>query len=111
MKFKGIEVKGAFKVKEYINFFELWQNDDMIYLESTDGEDYWAKREFDENGMVNYFRDSDGYWWRREYDNQGKERYYENNMGVIRDHRPKQTKELSVKQISDLLGYDVKVVK
>jgi len=109
MKFKGIEIKGTFEVREYGKYFEIWQNGKNIYLEITDG--FWLKYEYNDKGKVKHFRDSDGYWWKREYDNQGKERYYENNMGVIRDHRPKQTKELSVKQISDLLGYDVKVVK
>jgi len=106
-----MEVKGTFKVREDDLHFEVWQKGNEIYWENTNGGTYWVKREFDDKGRFNHFRDSDGYWWRREYDNQDKEIYYENNMGVIRNNRPKQTKELSVKQISDLLGYDVKVVK
>ena len=60
MKFKGIEVKGTFKVIEYINFFEVWQGGNEIYWESIKGEDYWGKCEYDENGNCNYYEDSDG---------------------------------------------------
>ena len=68
MKFKGMEVKGMFEVREKIGFFEVWQNGNMIYLETTKGDDYWVKYE---------------------YDNQGKRIYVENSNGVIRDYRTK----------------------
>ena len=89
MKFKGIEIKGNFEVREKIGFFEVWQNGNMIYWENTNGGIYWLKREFDDKGRFNYFRDSDGYWWRREFDEKGCVIYYEKSNGKIVDHRPK----------------------
>ena len=71
MKFKGIEIKGSFEVREEHSYFEICQNGNMIYFETTNGDNYWAKREFD---------------------NKGKEIYYENSNGKIVDKRPKTRK-------------------
>jgi len=60
MKFKGIEVTGKFGVREYDGYFEIWQNDKKIYWESTNGDDYWAKREYDNKGIEIYFENSNG---------------------------------------------------
>ena len=61
MKFKGIEVKGTFEVREETRHFEIWKDDKMIYFEGTDGFDFWVKREYDDNGNVTYYENSDGY--------------------------------------------------
>jgi len=71
MKFKGIEVKGTFEVREETRHFEIWKDDKMIYFEGTDGFDFWVKREYDDNGNVTY---------------------YENSNGKITDNRPKTKK-------------------
>ena len=68
MKFKGIEVTGKFELRQFDDYFEIYQNGNKIYVESNKG--FWAIREFDENG---------------------KENYYENRYGFINDNRPKKT--------------------
>jgi hypothetical protein len=57
-----------------------------------------------------YYEDSNGYWYKREFDEQENEVYYEDSNRLIIDNRPK-VKELTVKDIEELLGYSVKVVK
>jgi len=71
MKFKGIEIKGNFEVREEPSYFDIFQNGNVIYWERTDGVDYWCKSE---------------------YDKQGIEIYYENSNGCITDKRPKTKK-------------------
>ena len=64
---------------------------------------------FDENGNQKYCENSTGFWSRREFDENGKERYFENSHGVIKGNRLK-LKELSVAEVSKLLGYEVKII-
>ena len=89
MKFKGIEVTGNFEVREGFFCFEIWQNGKRIYIERTDGDNYWVKYKYDENGNCNYYEDRDGYWWKKEFDEKGCVIYYENSNGKIVDNRPK----------------------
>ena len=85
------------------------KNNNKIYFEDSTG--VWVKREYDENNNKIYYEDSNGYWGKSEYDENSNILYYEDSTGFIIDKRPKETKELTVKEISDLLGYDIKVVK
>jgi len=89
MKFKGIEVTGNFEVREGFFCFEIWQNGKRIYIERTDGDNYWGKYKYDENGNCNYYEDRDGYLWKKEFDDKGCVIYYEKSNGKIVDHRPK----------------------
>ena len=89
MKFEGTEIKGTFEVREENWYFEVWQNGNMIYIERTDGDNYWGKHEYADNNMADYFIDSYGCWWKREFDDKGNVIYYENDEGVIIDERPK----------------------
>ena len=69
---------------------------------------------YDKNSNEIYFEDSTGGWVKREYDENNNRIYYEDSAGYIIDKRPnrfKSMKELTVKEISDLLGYDIKIVK
>ena len=103
-----MEIKNLFRNIEYpIRLYD--KNSNEIYYENSDG--YWVKKEYDENNNRIYYKDSNSFWRKREYDQNSKEIYYESSTGYIEDKRPKLVKELTVKEISVLLGYDVKVVK
>ena len=126
MKFKGIELKGTYKViccatrfevynekdhriyyEDSNGFWEKWEYNEkgnVIYYENSNG--YWSKREYDEKGNVIYFEDNEGYWAKWEYDEKGNEIYYENSNGKIIDNR---AKELTIEEIEKLLGYKIKI--
>ena len=88
---------------------EYDKNDNTIYYEDSTG--FWGKSEYDKNNNEIYFENSVSCWVISEYDENSNRIYYEDSNGIIGDNRPKPTKELTVKEISDLLGYDIKVVK
>ena len=52
-----------------------------------------------------------GNYYFKVFDSNGNEIYYESSKGKIIDNRPKPTKEMTIQQICDELGYNVKVVK
>ena len=126
MKFKGIELKGTYKVICCATSFEVYnEKDNVIYFESSDGfwakkeydekcnqiyfEDsngYWAKWEYNEKGNEIYSEDSNGYWAKWEYNEKGNEIYFENSDGIIIDKR---VKELTIEEIEKLLGYKIKI--
>ena len=81
----------------------------QIYYESSNG--FWCKSKYDSNGNKIYFEDSYGFWSRREYDSNGREFYYENSNGEIEDKRPKPVVELTMEELSQKLGYEVKIKK
>ena len=84
---------------------EYDQNGKLIYSEDSDG--YWSKSEYDQNGNKIYIEYSSGYWSKHEYDQNGKEIYFQNSNGIIIDKRPKII-ELSLEEIADKLGLNVK---
>ena len=97
-------------ISGYWNAREYDSNGNQIYYEDS-SKDWW-KREFDSNGNQIYFENSDDKWFKREFDSSGNEIYFENSQdGIVIDKRPKPAKELTVSEISELLGYEVKVVK
>ena len=123
MKFKGIELKGTYKVICYDTSFEVYnEKGNVIYHENSNGKrkydgkgnviyyensnGYWSKREYDEKGNVIYYENSNGYWSKREYDEKGNEIYFEDSKGEIIDAR---VKELTIEQIEKLLGYKIKI--
>jgi len=65
----------------------------------------------DKNGNQTYFENSNGYWFKREFDSNGKEIYFENSDGDILDNRPKKHVTLTIKEIADKLGVDVKTLQ
>jgi hypothetical protein len=89
--------------REYIS------NGKEIYIENSHG--YWTKREYDSNGNVIYSENSYGYWGKREYDSNGKEIYYEDSEGFIHDSRPKPVVEMTLQEIADKVGVDVKSIR
>lgn len=110
MKLKGIELKGTYKVKfedDYLKVYDDKGNE--IYFENSAGD--WSKREYDDNGNETYYENAIGYWSKRENDEKGNRIYFENNYGIIIDKRPKPIKELTVSEVSKLLGYEIKIVK
>lgn len=94
-------------VKEF-PFIIKNSNGKEIYHENIDG--YWWKMEYDSIGNQIYFGNSDGYWWKREYDSNDNQIYFENSYGKIRDDRSK-TVELTLDEIAEKLGIDVKLLK
>jgi len=125
VKIKSIKIKA--KKSEYpIQLFD--SNSNRIYYENSDG--YWRKREYDPNDNEIYFEDSNGFWYKKKYDSNGNDIYYENSKGywykngfdsngnlvyhetsdgIIEDKRP--VKEMTIEEISKLLGYEVKIIK
>ena len=57
-----------------------------------------------------YYENSNGTWSKTEYDAKGKMIYYETSDGIIIDNRPKIV-ELTLQDIADKLGIDVKQLK
>ena len=128
MELKGIKLKGAYKIKNYAKslevydekgnriyyeekngYWEKWEYDkkgNMTYYEISGG--YWQKREYDEKGNEIYYESSQGRWAKREYDKKGNLIYYRNNDSEIIDNR---VRELTIEQIENLLGYNIKIEK
>jgi hypothetical protein len=84
-------------------------NGKEIYSENSHG--YWTKSEYDSDGNVIYFESSNGYWHKREYDSNKNLIYCEDSEGVIRDNRPKPVVEMTLQEIADKLGMDVKSIR
>jgi hypothetical protein len=85
------------------------ENGNEIYYEDSNG--YWEKREYDLNGKEIYWEDSTEAWVKREFDLNGKEIYFENSNGIVRDNRPKPVVEMTLQEIADKLGMDVKSIR
>jgi hypothetical protein len=84
-------------------------NGNEIYYEDPDG--FWEKREYDSNGKQIYLENSFGFWEKIEFDSKGKAIYLENSKGVVDDNRPKPVVELTMEELSQRLGYEVKIKK
>lgn len=89
--------------------YEYDSKGNLPYYENSTG--YWEKREYDSKGNVIYYKDSDGYWSKREYDSNGKEIYYKDSDGYIIDNRPKKEVVLTLDQIAEKFGCNVKDLK
>ena len=85
------------------------KNYKVIYSEDSDG--YWIKRKYDDKGHLIYNENSDGYWCKREYDDQDNTIYYENSHRKIIDNRPKPVVEMTLQEVADKLGMDVKSIR
>ena len=84
-------------------------NGKVIYYENSDG--YWSRSEYDSNGKEIYYEEPNGLWWKSEYDSKGNRIYYENSHGYIEDNRPKPVVELTMEELTQRLGYEVKIKK
>jgi len=85
------------------------ENGKEIYYENSHG--YWIKREYHSNGKEIYYENSDGYWSKGEYDSDGNLIYYENSNGIGHDSRPKPVVEMTLQEVADKLGMDVKSIR
>ncbi len=81
----------------------------QIYYENSEG--YWVEQEYNSNGNQIYYENSHGYWQKKEYDSNKKEIFYENSEGVILDNRPKPVVEMTLQEVADKLGMDVKSIR
>jgi len=88
---------------------EFDSNNNEIYWENSDG--FWVKKEYDSNNNEIYYENSDGLWSKREYDSNNNLIYYEDSDGTIRGNRPKEVKRLTHKEICELIGYNVEIIK
>ena len=61
------------------SFKILDSNDNMIYLEDSDG--FWEKCKYDDNGNLIYLEDSTGYKEKCDFDDHGNIIYSENSTG------------------------------
>ena len=105
MKLKGIELIGTYKLRcDATSFGVCDEKGNEIYWEDSIG--YWGKWEYDEKGNEIYFETTNDYWAKTEYDEKGNEIYYENSKGKIISKREK---ELTIKEIEELLGYKIKI--
>ena len=85
------------------------KNGKEIYYESSTG--IWEKREYNAQGNVIYFETSTGIWEKREYNARGNAIYLENSDGYIIDKRSKPIVEMTLQQLADKLGVDVKTIR
>ena len=88
---------------------EFDSNGNRIYYEDSSG--FWSRREYDSKGNRIYFEDSDGDWCKYEYDSKENQIYYEDSDGKIEDKRPKPVVELTMEELVQRLGYEVKIKK
>jgi len=65
----------------------------------------------DKNGNTIYWENYDGDWNKYEYDEKGSLIYFEDSSGLIDGNRPKPTVELTMDDIANRLGIDVKLLK
>lgn len=96
------------KVKDF-PFSIKDKNGNEIYYENYKG--YWYKREYDARGNIIYLEASNGIWSKREYDEKNNTIYYETLNGTIIDKRPKPVVEMTLQEIADKLGMDVKSIR
>ena len=85
------------------------KNGNLIYWENSNGD--LVKSEFDSNNNEIYYENSDGLWSKREYDSNNNRIYCEDSDGTIRGNRPKEVKRLTHKEICELIGYNVEIIK
>ena len=85
------------------------KNRNEIYCEYSNGD--WSKSEFDSNNNLIYRENSNGYWFKRECDSNNNRIYWEDSNGTIDDNRPKEVKRLTHKEICELIGYNVEIIK
>jgi len=88
---------------------EFDSNNNEIYCENSDG--FWEKREFDSNNNRIYYGDSNRFWVKGEFDSNNNRIYCEYSDGTILDNRPKEVKRLTHKEICELIGFDVEIIK
>jgi len=96
------------KVKDF-PFSIKDKNGKEIYYESSTG--FWSKSEYDAQSSLIYCEDSDGFWSKREYNAQSSLIYYENSNGTVIDDRPKHVVEMTLQEVADKLGVDVKTIR
>jgi len=66
---------------------------------------------YDSNNNRIYYENSNGFFYIKEFDSNNNEIYCENSNGTIYDNIPKETKRLTHKEICELIGYNVEIIK
>ena len=87
---------------------KIYENGKQVYYADSDGDSFTYTR--DENGKPLTYENSDGYSEKYTRDENGNILTKHVNGELVIDNRPKK-KELTIKQIEELLGYEIKVVK
>ena len=83
----------------------------VIYFYYEDSNRFWSKFEYDDNGKEIYYENSDGCWYKREYNEKGDQIYFETSEGVVIDKRLKPVMEMTLQEVADKLGVDVKTIR
>jgi len=85
------------------------KNNNLIYYKDT--KNYYYMREYDENNNLVYYRNSDGFSFIAKFDGNNNQIYYKDSTGIIIDNKEKPIKELTMRELEILLGYEVKIIK
>ncbi len=90
---------------------EFDDNGNETYYEDNTG--YWYKHLYDVNGNIIYYENSGGGWYAHEWDDKGNSIYHENSLGVVRGEKskPNNVVEMTMDEISKVVGKNVKVIK
>ena len=79
-----------------------------LYIDTVIHNPIWL---YDSNNNEIYYENSNGFWVKREFDSNNNRIYWENSQGIIIDKRPKEVKRLTHKEICELIGFDVEIIK
>ena len=66
---------------------------------------------YNSNNNEIYWENSNGDLVKSEFDSNNNRIYWENSQGIIIDKRPKEVKRLTHKEICELTGYNVEIIK
>jgi YD repeat-containing protein len=90
--------------------FEIKTNAGLpVYTEGQDGR--WYRFKYNANGDITRYETSTGYWYTWEYDADGDIIYRETQDGVTYDERNHKAVVLTMDEIAQKLGIDVKDLK
>ena len=93
-------------------YWYTWEyNDRGMRIRYEDSGGYWSKTGYDADGNEIWYLNSNGVWTKTEYDADGDIIYRETQDGVTYDERNHKAVVLTMDQIAQKLGIDVKDLK
>jgi hypothetical protein len=92
-------------------WYTLKYNDRGMRIRYDDSSGYWSKCGYDADGNEIWYVNSNGEWNSCEYDAAGSIIYRETHEGVKFDERNRKAVELTMDEIAEKLGIDVKDLK
>jgi len=86
------------------------ENDNVVYYEDSNG--FWFRNVYNDFNQITFHEDSNYYWSKSEYDAGYNEIYNENSDGLIRMTLKLNKKELTIKELEEMLAAkDIKLIK